>query len=157
MISHTYTKLHTQPYILVGWSDTPGDQNCPHMLSLIQLDGQHNFIRCSKGTLMHLKCGTDTDTVHTYLPRYLKQLFHLYHDMFWNLVLLVPVKFYKALHPIRYYRKKVNAINGIQSCRVLWFTELNFSVLPSLGSGQWTRHDGLCEINAKTQNKLNNS
>jgi len=63
-----YTKLHTQPYISVGSSDMPGDQNCPYMLSLIQLDGQHNFIRCSKVTLMHLKCGTDTDTVHTYLP-----------------------------------------------------------------------------------------
>jgi hypothetical protein len=29
-----YTKLHTQPYILVGSRGTPGDQNCPYMLSL---------------------------------------------------------------------------------------------------------------------------
>jgi len=36
--------------------------------------------------------------------------------------------------------KKVNTVNGIQSFRVLWFTELNFSVLLSLRSGQWTRH-----------------
>jgi len=39
--------------------------------------------------------------------------------MFLNLVLLVPVKFYKVLHSIRYYGEKANAINGIQSCRVL--------------------------------------
>ena len=67
-ISHMYTKLQTQPLISVWRHDTPGDQKCPYMLGLIQLDWQHNFIRCSKGMQMHLKWGTDIDTVHTYLP-----------------------------------------------------------------------------------------
>jgi hypothetical protein len=67
---------------------------------------------------------------------YLKQELHLYHDMYYDFGLLVPVKFNEVLHAIRYEGKKVNAINWIQSCRVLEFTELNFSVLLSLGSGQ---------------------
>ena len=66
-ISHMYTNLHTQPLISVGKHDTPADQKCPYILGLIQLDWQHNFIRCSKGMPMHLKWGTDIDTVYTYL------------------------------------------------------------------------------------------
>jgi hypothetical protein len=33
---------------------------------------------------------------------YLKQVLHLYHDMFSNLGLLVPVKFYEALRSTMY-------------------------------------------------------
>ena len=59
----------------------------------------------------------------TILFMYLKQGLHLYHDMFNNLGLLIPVKFHEVLLSIMYYKK--NKGNRIQSCRVLHFTELN--------------------------------
>ena len=76
-ISHMYTNLQTQPLISVGKHDTPGDQKCPYMLGLIQLDWQHNFIRCSKGMQMHLKWGTDIDTVHTCLPPFNPRIWNI--------------------------------------------------------------------------------
>jgi len=81
-IGHMYTNLHTQPLISVGKHDTSGDQKCPYLLDLIQLDWQHNFIRCSKGMQMHLKWRTDIDTVHTYLPPFNPRISRIWNKYF---------------------------------------------------------------------------
>ena len=43
-----------------------------------------------------------THTFDTILFLYLKQGLHLFHDMFNNLGLLIPVKFHEVLHSIMY-------------------------------------------------------